>query len=46
MKPLYALPDHEVIKGLIPGIADRQLSASAALERIHARVTGAVGLGR
>ena len=36
MKPLYALPDHEVIKDLIPGIADTHLTGRAAVEGIRA----------
>lgn len=33
---LYALPDHEVVAELIPGIAGRRIGADAAIARIHA----------
>lgn len=36
MKPLYALPDHEVIKDLIPGIGDRHFSGEDAVALIRA----------
>ncbi len=32
---LYALPDHEVMENLLPGIRDRYLPINEALERIH-----------
>lgn len=33
---LYALPDHEVVSGLIPGIGDRHLGIDEAVEQIRA----------
>lgn len=36
MTALYALPDHEVVKGLIPGIGDRHLGIEEAVARIRA----------
>ncbi|MEN3950273.1 hypothetical protein [Iodidimonas sp. SYSU 1G8] len=36
MKALYALPDHEVVMELIPGIVDTHLSADDAVARIRA----------
>lgn len=34
---LYALPDHEVMENLLPGIRDRYLSIMDAVERIHSQ---------
>jgi len=34
---LYALPDHEVMENLLPGIRDRHLSVTDAVERIHSQ---------
>lgn len=34
---LYALPDHEIMENLLPGIRDRQLSISEAAERIKSQ---------
>ncbi len=36
MTALYALPDHDVVSGLIPGIGNRHLGAEEAIARIHA----------
>lgn len=36
MTALYALPDHEVIEGLIPGISRAHVGNEEALARIHA----------
>jgi hypothetical protein len=38
---LYALPDHEVMENLLPGIRDRHLSVEEAVERIQ-KVPGLV----
>lgn len=35
MTALYALPDHEVVSGLIPDIGTRHLGAEEAIARIH-----------
>lgn len=35
MTALYALPDHEVVSGLIPGIGNRCLGVEEAIARIH-----------
>jgi len=34
---LYALPDHEVMENLLPGIRDRYLSVTDAVARIHSQ---------
>ena len=34
---LYALPDHEVMENLLPGIRDQHLSITAAVERIKSQ---------
>jgi hypothetical protein len=44
MKPLYALPDYEVIKDLIPGIAYSYLRGQDAIARIRA-LPGLVPVG-
>ena len=36
MTALYALPDHEVVEDLIPGISQNHVGNEEALARIHA----------
>ncbi|KRA84495.1 hypothetical protein [Altererythrobacter sp. Root672] len=36
VQALYALPDHEVVAGLIPGIVEKRLRTDEAIERIRA----------